>query len=246
MAEILGRELAALDEVQRMLAASKSVNEVKDLRDKAEALRKYAKDARLGLELQNRAAEAKLRAERKAGEMLSTMEKARGGRPTNRLQPATGFVAEPSLRELGIEKTQSHRWQRLAAVPDRDFEAYLREAREAGREISASGLLRLNGRRQGGPCERRSRRDSGASVNGREPVSSADLLEESRNHCGQLANLLGPACDEPPATLTKAERRLISRLVRELSVYLHIMHERENRGAVTFDSSNERTDPSVP
>ena len=62
-----------------------TVTEVKDLRDKAEAMRAYARNVNAGLEAQNRCAEWKIRCERKAGQMLIDMaergERKKKGRP---------------------------------------------------------------------------------------------------------------------------------------------------------------------
>ena len=100
---------------------------VKDIRDKAMALEAYAKQAR-NTEAERRACEIRLRAERKAGELLSKMEKAPRGPDKNgsgqRSQRGTSDI--PTLPELGISKQQSHRWQKLAAVPKEEFETALR------------------------------------------------------------------------------------------------------------------------
>ena len=57
-------ELALLDQAGQALSEARSLDEIKTVRDKAEAVRKYAQSASLGLDVQNRAAEVKLRAER--------------------------------------------------------------------------------------------------------------------------------------------------------------------------------------
>ena len=58
--------------------------------------------------------EIRLRAERKAGQLLQTMEKARGGRPSK--TPATG-AAVSTLADMGISEHQSRRWQDLRRLP---------------------------------------------------------------------------------------------------------------------------------
>lgn len=126
--------LALVSKARMALEQAKTIDDVKDLRDKAEAVRQYAKQAGESLEVQNAAAEVKLRAERKAGEMLAEMEKHNGD---PRLQGAT------RLSDLGIEKTQSHRWQRAASVPADEFEHYIADALDGGRELTSSGLLKL-------------------------------------------------------------------------------------------------------
>ncbi len=129
-----------LDGAVKALAEASSFEDVKHIADVAEAARTYAKAARLGLKAQNRAAEVHLRAQRKAGEMLATMEMNKGG-GDHRLQPATS--AQPKLADLGIDKTQSHRWQRIASVPEEEFEAHLQEIRQADREITTASVLAM-------------------------------------------------------------------------------------------------------
>lgn len=129
-------QLARIDAARRALAEAKTLADVKDVRDKMEAIRLYFRAAKDGRELANDAAEMKLRAERKAGDMLAEMDK-----PKN--QHDAGCSVQPAtLSELGIEKTQSHRWQRIAAVPDEAFEQYIAEKRETG-EITTAGALKL-------------------------------------------------------------------------------------------------------
>ena len=69
------------------------------------------------LELQNQAAELKLRAERKLGELLQETVPHGGGRPTeNPLHDERGLKL--ALADQGISEIQSHRWQKVASVPD--------------------------------------------------------------------------------------------------------------------------------
>ena len=71
----------------------------------------------------------KLRAERKAGDMLAEMD-IKPGKPTN----ANGPMLEP----LGISKKQSSRWQAIAKVPTVEFEDYIEATRGANRELSSA------------------------------------------------------------------------------------------------------------
>jgi len=116
------KSLVQLDEARRLLSEIQNIDEIKNIRDKAEAMRVYAKQAKLGLEAQNHAAEIKLRAERRAGELLRDMEKNKGGRPTDETDNTLLPVTPPKLSEIGISKMQSSRWQALADIPDARFE----------------------------------------------------------------------------------------------------------------------------
>ena len=130
-----------MDAARRALSEAKSLDEVKDIRDKTEALRAYFKAAHVGLEMQNDAAELKLRAERRAGGMLAEMEKAKAGRPPeNRSHDETDFRGAPTLSNIGISKSQSHRWQAEASVPAEEFERYVSDTREQGKELTSAGL----------------------------------------------------------------------------------------------------------
>jgi hypothetical protein len=68
-------------------------------------------------------AEIKLRAERRAGEMLGERDKAPGGQPYQ-VANSTGNMMKPveTLEELGISKIQSHRWQLEAEISEEKFE----------------------------------------------------------------------------------------------------------------------------
>src|SRR4051812_12210573 len=133
-------ELMVLIEGARLLEEAKSLKDIKSLRDKAEAARTFLKAARLGLQKQNYAAELKVRAERKAGILLTSLQLRGGNRRAARRQVAL------TLQELGISRDQSSRWQRLASVPDDDFSKYLQDAIHQGREITSAGLMQIAAR----------------------------------------------------------------------------------------------------
>jgi phage N-6-adenine-methyltransferase len=132
--------LSRISEARRALTAAKSLDDVLQIRDQAEALRVYVKAASDSLEAANAAAEIKLRAERKAGEMLAGMEKNPGGGDQS---TGNGVLPVPSLDDLGIDKMQSSRWQREAKVPEDQFEAYVESCNESSQELTQAGLLKI-------------------------------------------------------------------------------------------------------
>jgi hypothetical protein len=143
MVDRLLRELTMLAELAQSLGEITDLQEVKSLRDRAEAARHYAQNAALGLNFQNQATELILRAERRAGELLTLLVKRGGDRKSN------SHVESVKLSDLGIDHNQSARWQREAAVPDDVFEKYIAATKRAGKEITARELLRLE--RTSGP-----------------------------------------------------------------------------------------------
>lgn len=67
------QEIALLDKAYAALTEACTVDEVRDVRDRAEAVRSYARKARLGRQILIEAAALRLRSERRLGQMLQTM-----------------------------------------------------------------------------------------------------------------------------------------------------------------------------
>jgi len=115
--------LLRYDAACRALAEAKSVDEVKDVRDRAEAMRAYARQAK-NKQLEVDAAEIRIRAERRLGEMIAgqkaTVGLNEGGRPKTGLQKNP--VSKPTLAEAGIDKNLADRARKMAAVPADQFE----------------------------------------------------------------------------------------------------------------------------
>ena len=100
--------LVKIDAVKSLLARIETVPDAKVVRDKAEALREYAQQAGWGLEAQNTLAEIKIRAERKAGELLPNVIQQGGDPKTHRAV----------LADFGLDDHQSSSWQLEATVPE--------------------------------------------------------------------------------------------------------------------------------
>jgi 16S rRNA G966 N2-methylase RsmD len=126
-------ELILYDKMKLAIEKCHSIDEIKNIRDRAEALRQYAKVAG-DSEATNKCAAIKIRAERRAGELLS--ENLNHGRPDKVSHDAT-------LIDLDITRSNSSRWQRLATIPEDQFERHIEDAIESKSELTTSDTLRL-------------------------------------------------------------------------------------------------------
>lgn len=134
--------LVRFDAARMALAEARNIDEVKAVRDKAEALRLYARQAGESLEMQNDIAEIKLRAERRAGELLKEVERVPGTRTdlTSRHDDA-GYRAQ--IANAGIAEPTARRWQAIADVPEPVFEQHIETVKSRGDELTSAGVLRI-------------------------------------------------------------------------------------------------------
>ena len=120
--------LIKLSAAVRMLAEARTLEEFTHIRNMAVAAEEYAKAEKLGDEAVQVAQEIRVRAARKAGDLLRQM-KENGERVTRETAALkSNRAARVDLNDLGITSDQASRWQRMALVPDPDFE----QAVEAG------------------------------------------------------------------------------------------------------------------
>jgi N6-adenosine-specific RNA methylase IME4 len=147
MAELVRYEAAC-----RALYEAKSVDEVKTIRDKAAALKAYARQAK-NRQLEIDAAEIRMRAERRVGELMEMQRQsvglATGGKPYQDTGLQQNPVRTPTLEEAGIDKNLADRARKMAAVPEEKFEAALGEWRErvADETMRVTSNLLLAGER---------------------------------------------------------------------------------------------------
>jgi hypothetical protein len=187
-------------------------------------------NAEIGLEKQNECAVFKLNCERKAGRLLIELN-VHGGRPAKKKRSHDATV----LRDLGIKKSQSSRWQREARVPDEVFERYLAWARENKEEVTSAGLLRLARAWESRSAEapkrpRRGKRSKpividSISLPPAEEMARLDAVREFvcdlRDHHRQLTKQLEEYCGEGKLERPKvAKRRYVGQLLREMDEML--------------------------
>lgn len=137
----------------RAVAECVAVDEVKDLHDKAAAMLAYGRMAK-DKTLQSDASEIALRAERRLGELLAAQKTDGGLNSGAKLMGALpgandGSTAvvnhdrRPKLADAGISKDLSSRAQKIAAVPEAQFEAELAAKREREKQDGVRVTARL-------------------------------------------------------------------------------------------------------
>lgn len=133
--------LVRYEAARTALAEAHRVDEVKDIRDKAEAMAAYARQAK-DQELILYATEIKVRAERRAGEMI-LLEREAG-----RMVSAGGDrrsetkVEQTTLKDYGVSSDQGVRWTALAQMPSEHFETAVATAKETAGQVTTAFMLR--------------------------------------------------------------------------------------------------------
>lgn len=213
-------QLDVLLRAQKALEEARTVPDIKRVRDRAEAVRTYAKTARLGLDVVNKAAEIRLRAERKAGEILRDLCLRGGDRKSK------GRGDRLVLEDLGLTQNDSKRWQEEASISDELFNEYLASCQVAGEIVNAAALRRF------------ARRVLKTSVNGDEPTAASmrhikapgrpaatepprqqevlSVIGEIENHLSTAASIIAAPLSEHMSAKGITEQRALTRYVREI------------------------------
>jgi protein gp37 len=134
--------LARYDAACRAVAEAKTVDEVKNIRDTAVAMKAYARQAK------NRALEAdavgiRMRAERRVGELMNGQKKtvglAKGGgdQKSDHRGIKNPSGAKPTLAEAGIDKNLAKKARALASLEPDAFEQVVKDTQEAVKTIVA-------------------------------------------------------------------------------------------------------------
>ncbi len=142
------------DNACRALADAKAVDEVKEIHNQSEAMRAYAKQAK-NKQLEVDAAEIRIRAERRIGELMKAQKDAglmAAGAPKGNQNASKQRVAEKpieapiTLADVGIDKNLADRARKYAAVPDTEWEQELGEWRERVSDENSRVATRLEKR----------------------------------------------------------------------------------------------------
>ncbi len=138
--------LTRYEAARAALAECRSIDEVKDIHDKAEAMRAYGRMAN-DTQLEMDAAELRLRAERRLGIMITAEKQAKRLRTGPAKASDIGTQSNPieqrvTLTDLGVDKRLSARSQKVGGIAERAFEAVVANVRQ--RIADQSGRVSLD------------------------------------------------------------------------------------------------------
>jgi hypothetical protein len=133
--------LVRYEAARTALAECQRVDEVKDIRDKAQAMAAYARQAQ-DSELIQYATEIKVRAERRCGELLRIAKESGELAPHGGDRKSESRSQPTNLKDVGISGDQSSRWQQLASMSEEHFETAVATAKDTAGQVTTAFMLR--------------------------------------------------------------------------------------------------------
>jgi hypothetical protein len=139
--------LARLDGIKRAIQTATTVQEIKGNLDVLAAAKVYSQQQRATRDVQLKVAEYIVRAERRLGEILEAAKKA--GQITHAHDPRHKPVVDSddnrstTLKEIGITRDLSSRSQKIADIPEQEFEKRITEQKATGKpsKLSPSSII---------------------------------------------------------------------------------------------------------
>jgi len=116
------KDLILYDRMITSIALCQKTDQVKNIRDKALALEHYARQA-TNVDAERQAINVRVRAERRAGELLRGLQKSPGGKPTQKSYSSQGKKSKfaEQKQASNISDSQAANWQQLAEMPEEKF-----------------------------------------------------------------------------------------------------------------------------
>ena len=119
-----------------------AVDEVRNIKDRAEALRHYA--MQIGdVAMQNWMVEIKIRAGRRAGQIIEEMLKEGTIRAQGSPKGPGSGPLPPTFHDVGVGRHEGQEWQRWASVPEDLFEGALETAKAGGSVLTSAAVKRI-------------------------------------------------------------------------------------------------------
>jgi len=199
MTENAGNELVKYEAAKHALSIAKSVDEVKNIHDVSAAMKAYAVQAQ-DRQLEIDASEIRIRAERRLGEMIKAQKDDAGLNKGGRPKTPNGQVGvnkeTPSLSDVGISHNLSSRAQKIASIPEPEFEEVIADHRHERVPISAAALKgAVKGRIN--DMAKRAKTEMKEAAKDWTPEMRASVAPEMLRQRGELRRLVDGICSLP-------------------------------------------------
>jgi len=137
--------LTLRDNAKAELMQIKSIEEGVSYLNKVKSIEVWVKAEKKDAELQNIIAEQKLRTQRILGQLIKKGQEDGTLRKPNDNNYSSNHKAQ--LEDIGLNRSQSHRFQAIADIPEETFEEFISEKKEAVNsavaELTTAGAVRL-------------------------------------------------------------------------------------------------------
>lgn len=175
-----------VERASELLARCTKVQEAKEVLDQAATVREYWKRTKAALEAQASAAVVIERAHRRIGELCLEIPKEQGRRTSSHGEKKSKAEV---LTELKISPASANRWEKLASVPEGEFEARVEQLRARIIGADSSGVAATS---------------AAAGYDGDESYTPAKYLDLAREVLGEID--LDPASCEVAQKTVRAKR----------------------------------------
>lgn len=140
-------QVLAVEKVRAEIAKCKTIDEAREIADKAAAIGIYLRKSNAAAEILLDATEMRLWADSKVGEFSLALKKAEAGRPPKNQSSAGPISKKEVLEEAGITKQRANRCEKIALIPEEKKAEAVERARElvkaAGEAVSLTEVVRM-------------------------------------------------------------------------------------------------------
>lgn len=137
-------EIITLDNLQKakmLIYECRNIDELKKIRDQAEALSLYAQKQKLGFDIQNDILDINARTNRRIGELSKLIKTAEY--KGNQYAKSEVDTKQNVLKEAGLSKQEANRCEKIADIPEKKFEAIISNAKIEHQRISQNLLVSI-------------------------------------------------------------------------------------------------------
>ncbi len=136
---MIDNALVQLSAARTALGKCKTAMEAKQVSDVADAARIYLQRTQAGIEAVNEATEIRILSERAMGKFLAADKTIKCGRRSSNGSPGEPY--NKTLSDLGISKKMSMRSQKMAGMPDAQFEYALDIAKKSAARLTIKAVV---------------------------------------------------------------------------------------------------------